>query len=493
MTDQCYLAIDLGAESGRVMAGLFDGSRMRVEEIHRFANGGVRIRDSLRWNVLGLWSEIEVGLRKAARYADSIVSIGVDTWGVDFVLLSETDELLGLPCHYRDARTQGMLAKACSRVPREQIFAETGQQFMEINSLYQLLAMHETNRRLLEQADCLLMIPDFFHWCLCGSRVVEFTNATTTQMLHPTRRDWSTELLRQFELPTSMLPRVVDPGTKLGQLRGDVAERTGMKRVDVIAPATHDTGSAVAAVPTEQTGRTDWAYISSGTWSLMGVEVQDAVLDARVLERNVTNEGGVEGTYRLLRNITGLWLVQQARRSFERRGRSFDYGQLTALAAAAPAFRALIDPDHADFLNPDDMVTAIQKRCRDTGQAVPESEGQIVRCALESLALKCRMVLGWLEELTGTPVGVIHIVGGGTQNQLLNQFTASACGSAVVAGPVEATALGNALVQARSRGEVASLADIRSVVTASTQLQRYDPQDSVQWQEAWQRFRQLVA
>jgi rhamnulokinase len=300
-------------------------------------------------------------------------------------------------------------------------------------------------------------------------------------------------LLRKFDLPTGMFPEVVSPGTPLGKLRADVARAAGIKPIEVVAPATHDTGSAVAAVPTRNTGRVNWAYISSGTWSLMGVETPAAVLSPRALALNVTNEGGIDGTYRLLKNIMGLWLVQECRRSFDRRGESADYAALTAAAAAAPAFRSLIDPDDATFLAPDDMPTAIERFCRRADQPVPESAGQFVRCALESLALKYRTVLVWLEELTGTPVEVIHIVGGGTQNALLNQFTANACGKPVVAGPVEATGLGNVLVQARSAGKLASLADIRSVVRASTAITEYEPADQRLWRDAYERFTNMRA
>lgn len=489
MAAKTYLAVDLGAESGRVMAGRFDGARIELEQMHRFPNGPVRLGGTLRWNLIGLWSEIQNGLREAqSKIGQSAVSVGVDTWGVDFVLMNRNDELLGQPWNYRDSRTDGMLQKAFQRVPKSEIFAQTGLQFMQINSLYQLLAMCERDPELVSQATRLLLIPDFFHWCLCGSRVVEFTNATTTQMLNATTRTWATDMLRKFEIPLGMFPEIVNPGTSLGTLRKDVAEFTGLGRLPVVAPATHDTGAAVAAVPTANTGRADWAYISSGTWSLMGVEVQNAVLTEAALKRNVTNEGGIDGTYRLLKNIMGLWLVQRCKVAFESRGRSLDYTTLTQMAAEAPAFRSLVDPDRAEFLGPPDMTDAIAAECRRTGQPVPETEGQFVRCALESLALKYRMVLGWLEELTGVPVSVIHVVGGGSRNALLNQFTADACGRPVIAGPVEATALGNVLIQARASGDVASLSEIRDIVRKSEAITEYQPMNSSAWNDAWQKF-----
>jgi rhamnulokinase len=342
-------------------------------------------------------------------------------------------------------------------------------------------------------AKTILLMPDFFHWLLCGSRVVEFTNATTTQCFNPETKDWAFDLLRQLELPIQMFPEVVAPGTRLGPVRNAVAVDTGLKRIDVVAPATHDTGSAVAAVPTTLTGNPNWAYISSGTWSLLGVEVSQALLDERVLDANVTNEGGVDGTYRLLKNIMGLWLVQGCRQSFERAGKPGDYGQMTRLAARAAAFRSFIDPDDRAFLKPDDMAKAIVDWCDNSGQPVPGTDGEIVRCALESLALKYAVVLGRLEGLTGHRAEVVHIVGGGTQNELLNQFTANACGRTVVTGPVEATAFGNLLVQARTAGEIGSLSEIRAVVQASSELTRYEPREASAWQAASQRFAELLA
>lgn len=492
MAENTFLAVDLGAESGRVMAGRFDGKTVSLEQMHRFPNGPVNLGGTLRWNMIGLWSEIQTGLRAAAeKVGRSAVSVGVDTWGVDFVLMNRNDELLGQPWNYRDHRTDGMMSKAFSRVSRSDIFAETGLQFMQINSLYQMLAMLERDPELVAQARHFLMVPDFLHWCLSGSRVVEFTNATTTQMLSAKTRDWAFDMLRQFEVPTDMFPQVVTPGADLGTLRSEVAEATGLGKLKVVAPATHDTGAAVAAVPTTRTGSADWAYISSGTWSLMGVEVQDAILTPQALERNVTNEGGIDGTYRLLKNIMGLWLVQGCRKAFAARGKDISYAELTRLAGEAEPFRSIVDPDRSDFIAPSDMAEAIAAECRRTGQPVPETEGQFVRCALESLALKYRMVLQWLEELTGTAVEVIHIVGGGTQNQLLNQFTADACGRPVLAGPIEATALGNVLLQARAAGDLASLAELRDIVRASETIGEYTPQDSAQWDAAWSRFQSL--
>jgi rhamnulokinase len=489
MSQQVYLGVDLGAESGRVIAGLWDGKKMQLEEMHRFPNGSVAINDTLRWNTLGLWNEIQNGLTAAAKkFGKSVVSVGVDTWGVDFALLSKSGELLGLPFHYRDARTRGMLQKVFARIPREEIFAATGLQFMEINTLYQLLALQKSSPELLAAAETFLMMPDFLNFCLSGARVCEFTIATTSQCVNPKKRAWATDLLQKLGLPTKIFPDIVPPGTRIGQLRAGLGEKTGLGQIAVVAPAAHDTGSAVAGVPTKNTGKPNWAYLSSGTWSLLGVEVQDALLSPRALELNVTNEGGIDGTYRLLKNIMGLWLVQGCRRSFIEKGKEFSYEQLAQMAAEAPAFRSLVNPDDDRFLNPPDMPKAIQDFCRETGQPVPETEGQLVRCVYESLALTYAKVLDGMEELTGTKIEVVHIVGGGSRNKVLNGFAANACGRPVVSGPVEATVFGNLLVQARSHGEIHSLADIRAAVRESSEVVQFDPENSAAWTDARGKF-----
>jgi len=494
MKEQCYLGIDLGAESGRVMAGLWDGKCMRLEELHRFPNGPVEIGGSLRWDVLRLWSEIQNGLSLAARrYGKAVRSVGVDTWGVDFALLSKTNELLGQPFHYRDARTRGVMERAFRSVPRTDIFAATGLQFLPFNTLYQLLALQKNNPELLVMADCLLMMPDYFHWCLSGVRAAEFTDATTTQFFDPAKQGWSRKLLKRFNLPTKILPHIVPPGTRLGPLLDSVSRHTGLDRIDVVAPASHDTGSAVTSVPTTHKEEGTWAYLSSGTWSLLGLELKKAQLSHRVLEFNLTNEGGVDGTYRLLKNISGLWLIQQCKRAFDNSGNRLDYAQLVRLAEAAPALRSIIDPDNAIFMNPADMPAAIQQFCRATRQPVPRTQGALVRCALESLALKYQTVLDCLEEIGGKRIEVIHVVGGGSRNDLLNQFAADACQRPVLAGPVEATVLGNVLLQARAAGEISSLAEIRSVVRASCEVRSFEPKhaNSGIWAQGRARFANL--
>jgi len=487
-----YLAIDLGAESGRIIAGLWNGKRLRLQEVHRFPNGPVEVAGSLRWDVIRLWAEIQKGLAlAAAKYRSSIVSVGADTWGVDYVLLSRNGEMLGQPFHYRDARTNGIMEKAFRKVSRPKIFAQTGLQFMQFNTLFQLLALKQGAPELLDAADGLLFMPDFVHWALCGSRVAEFTIASTSQCLHPLTRDWAGDLLKRFGLPRRIFPRIVPPGTVLGPLRPEIGGKLGIRRVKVVAPPSHDTASAVAGVPTTKTGKSDWAYISSGTWSLMGVEVSQASLSERTQELNLTNEGGLDGTYRLLKNIMGLWLVQQSRKAFETRGRTFEYAELARLAEKAAPLRSIVNPDDSAFLNPPNMPQAIQAFCRRTRQPVPNSEGELVRCAYESLALRYRQVLGWLEELTGNRIEVIHIVGGGSQSAILNQFTADCCRRPVVAGPVEATAMGNLLVQVRADGELSSLHEMREVIRKSCQVRTYEPGRVAQWDLAAERFERL--
>ena len=496
MKSECYIGIDLGAESGRVMAGLWNGKRIRLEELHRFPNGPVEIGGTLRWDVLRLWSEIQLGLRVAARkFGKAVKSVGVDTWGVDFVLLSKRNELLGQPFHYRDSRTRGVMERAFKRLSRPEIFAATGLQFMEFNTLYQLLALKQIGPEVLAAADCLLMMPDFFHWCLCGSRVAEFTDATTTQFFDPMRNGWSRKVLERFNLPTRILPGIVPPGTRLGPLLDSNSRQTGLGRIAIIAPASHDTGSAVAAVPTEPRAEGTWAYLSSGTWSRMGVELREPRLSARALQFNLTNEGGVDGTYRLLKNISGLWLVQQSKRAFDRDGKKRNYGQLVRLAQRAPSLTSLVNPDHTSFMNPADMPAAIRHFCRRTRQPVPQSEGAVVRCALESLALKYQSVLQNLEEVGGHRIQVIHIVGGGSQNGLLNQFAADACQRPVLSGPVEATVLGNVLMQARACGELGSLAELRSVVRSSCKVRAFHPKPSnaAAWNIAQDAFNRICS
>ncbi len=500
-----YLALDLGAESGRGVLGRFDGERLELEELHRFPNGPVRMLDTLYWDLPRLFEEIKIALRKGAAGGGELDGIGVDTWGVDFGLIGRGDTLLGNPVHYRDARTDGMLDAAFRRVPRERIYEITGLQFLPFNTAYQLLAMARANSPLLEAAETMLMMPDLFGWLLTGRRAGERTDASTTQLLDPRSGTWSDELCRGLGIPRGILPPLIGPGTELGPLCRSVVEELGLARpITVIAPATHDTASAVAAVParsaspaapappSSSSSPPDWCYLSSGTWSLIGVEVGRPVITAEAMRYNFTNEGGVAGTTRLLKNIMGLWLVQESRRTWARAGREYSYEELTARAQVAPPFSALIDPDDATFLAPGDMPARLSAYCARTGQELPRDEGAIVRVCLEGLALKYRWAVERLERILGTTIETVHVVGGGAKNALLCQFTADACGRPVHCGPIEATAIGNILMQALGRGRLGSIAELREVVARSFPVMVYEPRDTARWAEAAGRFADLV-
>ena len=492
---QVYLAVDIGGSSGRVVAGEFDGRTIALEEVYRFENGGSAANDRMYWDMLKQWDHIVDGVSAAsAKYGERVVSLGLDTWGVDFGLLGKNDELISNPFHYRDPQLDGILEWGFERVSREDIFAQTGLQFMEINSLFQLLALQRRESPILDFAEHLLMIPDLFNWLLTGVKANEFTNATTTQLLNPRTGEWATGLMDQFGLPAKILGDIALPGTKLGKLRPSVAKEIGNSELEVVLPGTHDTASAVMAVPSTESlsNQPNWCYISSGTWSLMGVEVADPIINDRCLELNFTNEGGVGGSVRVLKNITGLWIVQQCRQAWKEEGRDYSWGELVDLAAASKPLQSFIDPDHGSFGNPESMPLAIQQFCGDTMQAIPETPGEIVRCALESLALKYQSVLGMLESLTGGAIELVHIVGGGTQNKLLCQMTADACQRQVVAGPMEATATGNLLVQLIANGAVTSVAEARQVVKDSFTVDTYTPDVSYDWNEAAERFNGIL-
>jgi rhamnulokinase len=484
-TAKRFLAFDLGAESGRGVVGIFDGQKLELEVINRFVNGAVRLPDALHWDVLALHEAILETLRLAAAVYGTIDAVGVDTWGVDFALLGRGGVLLGNPRHYRDPYTENIMDETFRRVPRADIFQRTGIQFMRFNTLFQLLAMQRDRSPLLEAAETLLFMPDLFHYFLCGTKVNEYTDASTSQMLDPRTRGWAVELVQSLGLPTKLLGTLAQPGTMLGPLRTSVIRETGINAAPVIAPASHDTASAIAAVPASSGS---WAYISSGTWSLMGVELSQPLINEAALEANFTNEGGVGGTTRLLKNIMGLWLVQECRRAWERAGAKYSYDELMRQAEAAPPFVSLVDPDDSSFILPANMPATLAEFCRRTGQPAPQNVGDTVRCALESLALCYRWVLEKLEALTGRRAEVIHIVGGGSQNALLNQFTADACNRPVLAGPVEATAMGNVLVQALGLGLLGSLADGREVVRRSVEVRTFTPRRPEAWRAAYERF-----
>jgi rhamnulokinase len=487
--DKKLLAFDLGAESGRGVLGLFDGQRLRLAVIHRFSNGPVRTLESLHWDVLHLYSEMLVGLRRCALEHGGIDSVGVDTWGVDFALLGRNNTLLGNPRHYRDPHTEGVMEEAFARVPRSEVFRQTGLQFMRFNTLFQLLALQRDRSPLLDGAETLLFMPDLFHFFFTGLKFNEFTDASTSQLLDPASKTWAYGLVKAFGLPQQVLGTLVQPGTVLGPLRSSVAVETGLRSVPVVAPASHDTAAAVAAVPASGTS---WVYLSSGTWSLMGAELPAPLINDKVQQYNFTNEGGVSGSIRLLKNIMGLWLVQECRRAWERSGQTYTYEELMRLAAEAVPFASVLDPDDTGFIFPANMPGAIQDYCRRTGQIVPQEPGALVRCALEGLALRYRWVLERLEELLGRRLEVIHVVGGGCQNTLLCQFTADACNRLVQAGPVEATAIGNVLVQAIGLRVLKSVEEGREVVRRSFEVVAFTPQEPDRWEEPYRQFLQLI-
>ena len=470
------LAVDVGAESGRVMAVHFDGESLRVDELHRFANGPVDVRGTLFWDVIGLWREIQIGIDKGAVLHPA--SMGVDTWGVDFALLDSQGRILGNPVHYRDSRTDGVMERVLEHIPKSVIFNTTGIQFSKINTLYQLVSMAESGSPQLNAACTFLTIPDLFNYLLTGVKVNEFSISSTTQMLDISTRDWAFEMLEEIGIPTHIFSEVVQPGTRLGVFH----------EIPVIAPACHDTGSAVAAIPSRED---HFGYISSGTWSLAGLEVEAALINEDALKANVTNEGGVYGTYRLLKNITGLWIIQQCRAAWKLQGELLGYDELTDMAQAAEPFRSLIDPDDPGFLPPGNHIGHIQAWCQAHGQPFPETKGAIIRSVLESLALKYRQVLDELVALTSQNIETIHIMGGGSRNNLLNQFTANATGRTVIAGPVEATVLGNALVQLITLGEINDLDEGRQIVSKGGEMKHYQPCDQLEWNDSYSRFLNL--
>ena len=485
-----FLAIDIGASSGRVMAGTWDGALFELTELHRFPNGPVQVMGHLHWDVLRLWHEIRSGIAKYAAQHGTPQSIGIDTWAVDFALLDEKGKLLGNPYHYRDRRADGMLDHVEQRLPSAQIYAQTGIQRLPINTLYQLMSMKQSRDPQLEAARTLLMIPDLLHYWLTGRTVAEYTNATTTQFLDATTGTWATDLLAQLGLPSGILPPIVAPGTTLGRLLPEISEAAGLQgSVPVIATATHDTASAVAAVPGLDEAS---AYISIGTWSLVGVEIAQPILTERARVLNFTNEGGVGGTIRFLKNVGGLWLLQECQRLWQRDGNEYSWPELLAQAEQAAPLRSVVDPDAPDFLSPDDMIEAIRAYCARSGQPAPATVGEVVRCCLESLALKYRWTIEALEELLGHGLDVVRIVGGGSRNRLLCQLTADACKRRVVAGPVEATALGNIIVQAVAGGYLPDIAAGRRAVAASARQTLYEPAEMGNWDDSYARFCLLI-
>jgi rhamnulokinase len=477
-----FLAFDLGAHSGRAILARLHSGVLTCQEIHRFKNEPVEYGGSLHWDVPRLWWEMRQALSELQTV--ELAGIGVDAWGVDYALLGDRGELLQNPYHYRDSRTVGIMGEVLGKVSKEEVYRSTGIQFMPINTLYQLYAAKRQTPAILRCAQKLLTIPDLFNYWLTGKTVCEFTNASTTQLSNPVTRAWSIDLFEKLDLPGHLLAPIVEPGTVIGPLQCHLARNTSFANTPVIAPATHDTGSAVAAI----SAREGTAFLSSGTWSLVGTEIDRPILSAEALRLNFTNEGGVEGTTRLLKNVMGLWMLQECRHAWVSQGQSREDIELLEMASRETPFASLVDPDHESFLRPDDMPAAIDAFCSSTDQPSPRTHGAYVRTILESLAFKYRLVIQHLEKLIDRPIEKIRIIGGGSKNRLLNQFTADATGKPVLAGPAEATAIGNVAIQILATGGASSLPEARAIVDRSFPAELFSPLDADRWNQSAERF-----
>jgi rhamnulokinase len=481
-----YLAFDFGAESGRAVLAHLHSEVLTIEEVHRFSNDPVEYGGSLHWDAPRLWLEVRKALTGLEE--PELAGIGVDAWGVDYALLGEGGELLENPYHYRDGRTRGVMEEVFRKVPKEEIYSATGIQFMPINTLYQLFAAARRTPDLLRAARRMVTIPDLMHYWLSGKTFCEFTNATTTQLVNPVTRTWATGLMDRLGLPSSLPAPIVEPGSIVGSLLPGITRTASLAGTPVIAPASHDTGSAVAAI----SARDGTAFLSSGTWSLLGTELDAPVITPEALRLNFTNEGGVAGTTRLLKNVMGLWMLQCCRQSWTEQGHGHDYRELIELASGEPSFRHLVDPDDESFLRPADMPVAIDQYCARTHQPAPSRPGAYARAILESLALKYRFVIGNLERVSGKRMEQIRVIGGGSKNRLLNQFTADATGRRVVAGPAEATALGNIAIQILATGGAASLREVRAMVERSFPTEIFEPIETDKWETQTERFQQYT-
>lgn len=484
-----YIAVDLGAESGRVMLGTVSADKLHFEEVHRFPNGPIEQDVSLRWDFNRVFSEVKTGLAKAIKKSNGhVAGMAVDSWGVDFGLLDEEGELIENPYHYRDSRTNGVMEKAFELMPKRAIYENSGAQFMQVNTLYQLLAMHLGNSEVLARTKKLIFMADLVSYHLCGQVYAEYTLASTSQLLDMRTGRWSKEIFNKLDLPIDIMPRIVAPGGVVGRLKSEIADEFGCTSIPVIAVGSHDTASAVATVPAQAN---NWAYISSGTWSLMGVEIPEAIINDKTFEYELTNEGGVENTIRLLKNIAGLWLVQECRRQWQSRKVDISYGELTAMAEKAKPFLGHIDPDYNEFLSPGDMPAKINRYLTQTGQKTIDDKGQLIRVVLESLAFKYRLVMERIEDTTGETIDVLHIVGGGIKNELLCQFAANAIGKKVIAGPAEATTSGNIIMQAMATGQTKTLAQGRELIRNSYEVKEYLPQDREIWEREYRKIAEL--
>lgn len=487
-TTRCFFAVDLGATSGRTIVGTLADGKVWLEELTRFPNNLIETGGHFYWDIYALYFEIIKGLKQAVRRGLQVESIGIDTWGVDFVCVGDDGALLRNPLSYRDPHTFGAMEEYFeTAVPKEDVYRLTGIQFMNFNSLFQLYVMRRDGNAALRHAEKILFVPDALGWMLTGEAVCEYTIASTSQLLNPVTKELDARLLGSLGLDRSLFGRMVMPGTRIGTLTEEVQKMTGLGPVPVIAVAGHDTASAVAAVPAKDE---HFAYLSSGTWSLMGIETKEPIINKVSYERNFTNEGGVEGTTRFLKNICGMWLLERCRKEWGDDAPA-DYGVLLSEAMKVPAFQSLINPDDPVFANPADMQGAIKEYCRATGQHVPEGYAEICRCIFESLALRYRQVAGYLKEMAAFPIDTLHIIGGGSLNEYLNQFTANATGLTVLAGPQECTALGNIMLQAKAAGIVGDIFDMRRIIAGSVAMKRYEPADKEMWNKAYEKFKSL--
>ena len=485
---QCFFAVDLGATSGRTIIGTLANGRVELEELTRFPNNLIETGGHFYWDIYALYFEIIKGLKLAARRNLRIESIGIDTWGVDFVFVGKDGALLRNPVAYRDPYTEGAMEQYFAEcVSKEDVYRATGIQFMNFNSLFQLYAMKRDGNSALANAEKILFVPDALSWMLTGEAVCEYTIASTSQMLNPVSKELDGRLLASLGLERSKFGRMVMPGTRIGTLTDEVQRITGLGPVPVVAVAGHDTASAVAAVPAKDER---FAYLSSGTWSLMGIETKQPIINDVSYDRNFTNEGGVDGTTRFLKNICGMWLLERCRKEWGDDAPA-DYPTLIREAMSTKPFQSMITPDNEMFANPADMQQAINDYCRHTGQHVPTGYAETCRCIFESLALRYRQVAGWLKEMAPFGIDTLHIIGGGSKNDYLNQFTANATGLTVLAGPQECTALGNIMLQAKAAGAVDGIFDMRRIIADSVTPKRFEPQDKAVWDEAYERFKEL--
>jgi len=489
MTSKSFLAFDIGATSGRTILGTLDNGRLQMKELTRFPNQILQIGTHFHWNIYSLFEHLKEGLAAAKNEGVVISSIGIDTWGVDFACIAKDGSILGAPYAYRDPHTTGMPEQFFDIVPRDKVYGLTGIQVMNFNSLYQLFAMYKAHSSLLEATSEILFMPDALSYLLTGNKVVEYTIASTSQILNPRTKQFESQLLKAAGVSPCVLGDIVLPGHVVGTLTDVLAEESELGKVPVIAVAGHDTASAVAAVPAENER---FAYLSSGTWSLMGIEVTDPIINDETFALNFTNEGGIEGTTRFLKNITGMWLLEQCLKEWKKEGITYAYEKLVKMAESAPAFQSLIDPDHTSFANPASMTKAITEYCVTTGQKSPGNHSEIVRCIFESLSLKYKNILGLLIKLAPFAIEKLHVIGGGSKNPLLNQWTSNAIGIPVIAGPSEATAYGNIMIQAKASGSVKSLQEMRQIIRDSIQLEEFLPQNNAEWEKAYEKFEGIV-